>query len=291
MKRCPNCHERFESADWRCLSCGWQPLQQDGHTLLVEHEQGISGYKGEYFAPLAAVEAGNFWFEARNRVIIHALRRCFPHMRSFLEIGCGTGFVLQAVRAAFPQAAISGAEYYAQGLRFAQSRVPDAAFYQLDARTMPFEAEFDVIGAFDVIEHIKEDEQVLAQMFQAVKPGGGIALTVPQHHWLWSVADEYKQHERRYERGDLMAKVERAGFKVAYTTSFVSLLLPAMYASRFMQNKAEERPDRMTEFNIGGTANTLFNTVMQAETALIGRGLRFRLGGSRLMIAQKAGHA
>ena len=189
MKRCPNCHERFESADWHCPSCGWQPRHQDGHTLLVEHEQDISGYKGEYFAPLAAVEAGNFWFEARNRVIVHALRRYFPHMRSFLEIGCGTGFVLQAVHAAFPQAAISGAEYYAQGLQFAQSRVPDAAFYQLDARAMPFEAEFDVIGAFDVIEHIKEDEQVLSQMFQAITPGGGIALTVPQHRWLWSVAD------------------------------------------------------------------------------------------------------
>lgn len=286
MKICPNQH-RFAEAGWRCPVCGWQPPQHDGYTLLAEHPGGISGYKGEYFAPLAAVEHGNFWFEARNRVIIAALRQHFPHLRSFLEIGCGTGFVLQAVRSAFPQADISGAEYYAQGLAFARQRVPDAAFYQLDARAMPFEAEFDVIGAFDVIEHIKEDEAVLAQMYTAVQPGGGIVLTVPQHRWLWSVADTYKQHERRYERDELCAKVERAGFRVVATTSFVSLLLPAMLASRLVQNRADQPPDRMTEFQIGPAANRLFDAVMRLETGLINRGLRFRLGGSRLLVARK----
>jgi SAM-dependent methyltransferase len=172
-------------------------------------------------------------------------------------------------------------------LTFAQQRVPSAAFYQLNALSMPFEDEFDVIGAFDVIEHIKDDERVLSQMFQGVKPGGGIALTVPQHRFLWSVADVYKHHERRYERSELIEKVERAGFRVAYATSFVSLFLPVMLLSRLKQNSAEETPDRLTEINIGRTVNKILNPVMRFETSLIKSGVNWPAGGSLLLIAKK----
>jgi SAM-dependent methyltransferase len=59
-----------------------------------------------------------------------------------------------------------------------------AVLFQMDARKIPFESEFDVIGAFDVLEHIEEDEKALAQIFHAVLPGGGLILTVPQHRFL-----------------------------------------------------------------------------------------------------------
>ena len=80
----------------------------------------------------------------------------------------------------------------------------------MDARRIPYEAEFDVIGAFDVIEHIYEDAAVLQQMHRAVRPGGGIIVTVPQHRFLWSKQDEFSCHFRRYTRGELMSKVSCA---------------------------------------------------------------------------------
>lgn len=59
-------------------------------------------------------------------------------------------------------------------------------------KAFPFRKEFDTIGVFDVLEHVHEDEQILAQMHRAVHPdGGGIMLTVPQHPWLWSPTDEW----------------------------------------------------------------------------------------------------
>ena len=73
----------------------------------------------------------------------------------------------------------------------AVSRVPDVQLYQLDGRRLPFEEEFDVVGAFDVLEHVDDDGLVLAQMHQATKPGGGIIVSVPQHPWLWSAVDEF----------------------------------------------------------------------------------------------------
>lgn len=66
----------------------------------------------------------------------------------------------------------------------------------MDARRIPFEGEFDVIGAFDVLEHIEEDERVLGQLNAALRSGGGIIATVPQHQWLWSEMDTVSGHRR-----------------------------------------------------------------------------------------------
>ena len=103
-----------------------------------------------------------------------------------------------------------------------------------------------MVGAFDVIEHISEDEEALAQLRRAVRPGGGVLVTVPQHPRLWSPADDYGEHKRRYRRRELVEKVSAAGLEIERITSFVSLLLPAMIASRFLDRRRAEglRPGR-----------------------------------------------
>lgn len=104
----------------------------------------------------------------------------------------------------------------------------------MDATAIPFVGEFDVFGAFDVLEHVEEDEQVLIQMRDALKPRGVMLLTVPQHAWLWSpVADSC--HVRRYAAKELQVKVKAAGFEIVRSTSFVFSVLPAMFASRMAQ--------------------------------------------------------
>jgi SAM-dependent methyltransferase len=153
---------------------------------------------------------------------------------------------------------------------------------QMDARNIPFENEFDVIGAFDVLEHIKEDKKVLAQVYSALKPEGLMLLTVPQHAWLWSPIDEYACHERRYAAPDLHQKIEAAGFRVIRSTSFVPTLLPVMMISRFLQ-----KFDATSELKISPWLNSLFSRILAAELALIKRGFNFPVGGSRLVVARK----
>ena len=97
----------------------------------------------------------------------------------------------------------------------------------MDARRIPFRDEFDVIGAFDVIEHIEEDVAVIDEVGRALRPGGGFVMTVPQHPALWSPQDEHAHHVRRYTAAGLRRKVEAAGFEVVRMTSFVRLLLPS----------------------------------------------------------------
>jgi 2-polyprenyl-3-methyl-5-hydroxy-6-metoxy-1,4-benzoquinol methylase len=159
---------------------------------------------------------------------------------------------------------------------------------QLDARTIPFREEFDVIGLFDVLEHVEEDEQALMQIHTSLKPGGIMLLTVPQHMWLWSSIDEYACHVRRYAVSDLQRKIETAGFHVMRSTSFVTILLPAMMISRFFQKKSSDKSfDATAELRISPWLNSVFFKLLGAELAAIKMGFCFPIGGSRLVVARK----
>ena len=90
MKRCLNCLTVYSAADWACPASGNTPTIIAWFPAL-ELAQSGAGFPPEAFAELADLEANNFWFRARNRLIAWGLRRHFPHMRRHLKIGCGTG--------------------------------------------------------------------------------------------------------------------------------------------------------------------------------------------------------
>lgn len=242
---------------------------------------------------MAEVESVHFWFVSRNQILGETLRKHFTAPDKVLEIGCGTGFVLSGVRKVFPQAELSASDIFTEGLGYAAQRVPDAFLFQMDARYIPFRDEFDLIGAFDVLEHIEDDESVLAQLYLACKSGGGVALSVPQHRWMWSRMDDFAHHKRRYTRSELIAKLERAGFRIEYATSFISLLLPLMLAARLLRKHADtEMKDQMEAAGlcIGKLTNKILNMVMRVERSLLYIGLRFPFGGSLLVVARKPVH-
>jgi SAM-dependent methyltransferase len=287
MKVCLPCGQRFQAGGWVCPACGRSPAERGQYPAFApDTTEAGDSYDAACFSRLATLETGNFWFEARNRLVVWALRRYFPAARNFLEIGCGTGFVLAGIQRAFPALALAGAEVFSEGLAHARGRAPGAALFQMDARQIPFEEEFDVIGAFDVLEHIEQDVAVLSEVFRAVRPGGGVMLTVPQHPFLWSRVDEHARHKRRYTRGELIDKVRRAGFEITRTTSFVSLLLPAMALSR-VAGGAARRSDPLPELGMSTRMNAVLARVLAVERTLIERGVSFPAGGSLLLVARK----
>jgi SAM-dependent methyltransferase len=290
MKLCPACHHPFDRSDWVCPQCAAAPAERGGFpSFAPELAAQNDGFDPELFQRYARVEADNFWFVARNELLKREMLRHFPHPAKILEIGCGTGFVLQGIRATYPGAQLSGSDIFTEGLGFAAQRVPSAALFQMDATAIPFREEFDLIGSFDVLEHIDDDARALAQMHRALKPGGGVMFTVPQHPALWSRMDEYAHHKRRYTRTELLEKMTGVGFEIEYVTSFVSLLLPAMWASRVMQRNAPPVADGMDPgLKISPLLNGLFGGLMSAERALMGAGLTFPAGGSLLVVGRKA---
>ncbi|MBL1173958.1 class I SAM-dependent methyltransferase [Pantanalinema sp. GBBB05] len=288
MKICYSCSERFNHATWICPACGYQPKKINCHWAFApEIAQIGNNYEISFFPELFKLEEKNFWFRSRNRLIIWALKKFFPQSRKILEIGCGTGFVLAGLEQALPHVSLAGSELYVEGLNFAARRLSRTELFQMDACKIPFEAEFDVIGAFDVLEHIETDIKVLAEMYRSVSVGGGIVLTVPQHPWLWSYADDYAHHIRRYRANELKIKVERVGFKVVKMTSFVSLLLPLMLASRLQQQQPMTNYDPTSELRINGLLNKVLENLLSVEHWLIRSGISFPAGGSLLLVAIK----
>jgi SAM-dependent methyltransferase len=287
MKRCLACEGRFEGDEWTCPSCGYSPAaRNDVFQFADDPATAQAGFKPEYFARLAAIEQGHFWFRARNALIQWALRKYFPNAKSFFEIGCGTGYVLAGIRENFPRLRLVGSDIFMDGLVFAKARLPEVELYQMDARRIFFESEFDVVGAFDVLEHLVEDESALAQIFNAARPGGGLLVSVPQQRYLWSASDRFAMHQRRYSRAELRTKVRNAGFDIERITSFNSLLLPLMILSR-MQHKRHGDLQPWHELEISPALNKALESILTIERSMITKGVSFPVGGSLLLIGRK----
>lgn len=271
----------------QCPACSWKPPLINGFPAYApELASRATGFNPELFEHLASVESGNFWFRARNQMIVDAISNHLPNATNMLEIGCGTGFVLDGIRRAFPNLVLTGSEIFVEGLDVARKRVPDAQLLQMDARRIPFRDEFDLVGAFDVIEHIEEDERVLSEILGALRPGGVVLVTVPQHPFLWSELDEIACHQRRYRRGEMEAKLRATGFEVLMTTSFVSFLLPVLAVARLRRRTATAgNPSR--ELELPRWLNASLYGVLALERHLINWGVRFPVGGTRLVVARK----
>lgn len=286
MNRCPHCGAAASLSG--CDACGYRPGLVDG---FVAYAPGVAredaGYDVAHFAQLAPLETGNFWFRARNRLLLRLLgNHASRDACDYLEVGCGTGHVLEAVASAFPRWRLSASDIHGSGLAFASARVPGARLMQMDARQMPFSGSFDVIGAYDVLEHIEDDVRVLTEMARALRPGGIVVLAVPQHRWLWSAQDRDAQHVRRYARGELESRLARAGFDIRWSGSYLALLLPLMALSRLKPASDRER-DPYAEFRLPPWLDRALDAVMRIEARMIAAGVRFPFGGSRIVVARR----
>jgi SAM-dependent methyltransferase len=287
MINCPKCGTKNINAEKGCFQCGFIPIRVDGFPAwapeLAKHNDS---FPQENFEGLALAEAGSFWFRSRNSIILWALRKYFPGFQSLLEVGCGTGFVLSGISRAFPYVRVVGSEIYTTGLAFAAQRLPGVELLQMDARKLPYESEFDIVAAFDVIEHIVEDELVLRNFHHAIKPGGGCLITVPQHKWLWSPVDEAACHQRRYAVKELHIKVEAAGFSIVRSTSFVTLLLPLMLASRLAARRSGQA-GTCEALSLNPVIDRVLESMIRIEHLVIKSGVSFPIGGSRLLVLKR----
>ncbi len=249
-----------------------------------------AGFDLRSFDCLAQVEPHHFWFVARNTLITWLVRKFAGGAKHVLEIGCGTGFVLRALRAALPGARFAGSELHSAGLNHARRRHgASVEWIQMDARHVGLQSAVDLVGAFDILEHIPEDEAVLTQIRNALRPGGVLIATVPQHRWLWSGSDERAHHERRYRVGELARKAQNAGLVPIYQSSFVSLAFPLMLAARLAPRKplANWQEELERDLQVSPFANGFLSQICRLEHRLRRWGIRFPFGGSQVLVAQR----
>jgi len=273
---------------WHCSACGQTVAEVNGIPMFAPGlADTVSGFDPASFAALAEIEDSHFWFVARNELIVGLTNRYFANARSYLEIGCGNGAVLRAVAGSRKWDRITGSDLHPTGLAHARARLPpEVELVQMDARTIPVIETFDLIGAYDVVEHVADDEGVLRGLRRATRTGGGAIIAVPQHPSLWSRADEIGHHQRRYRFGELEAKLQRSGFDILFSSSFTVILLPLMALSRLKARAASDDSDIEREIATPPAINAALKSVLRAEVRLTLGGVRWPIGGSRVVVAR-----
>ena len=257
-------------------------------TSLIDSPTLPIGFDASILEDLEQVEATHFWFVARRRLIAWAVNTYFLGHRRYLEIGSGTGDLLATVAECLPRADLMASDVFEEGLERVRVRVPRCRTSLHDARRLPWVEQFDLAGAYDVLEHIDQDAEALAGIARALVPGGGLLLTVPQHPFLWSGHDEYLHHVRRYTWRAARALVERAGFEVLRITGFVALLFPALIVSRLATGSRRlDRQGFRRSLCAGAATNAACNAIMRLEQSTLRAGLNYPFGGSLLVVAKK----
>jgi SAM-dependent methyltransferase len=258
---------------------------------------GQASFCPGHFEPLFAAEDRHFWFRCRNRCI-SAAARLIPDLDSIKDIiehGCGTGFVLRELQRIFPKARITGADLFAEGLALARKRF-GGALVQTDLMQCEYKETFDLVGLFDVLEHLDDDRRALAALREQLRPGGWLLLTVPAHTVLWSDYDVASGHRRRYTQPELMSRLSEARFEVKFCTEFMLALFPLMLLRRRLswgrKGGAPERgsnsEDAASELQVNPLLNRLLEVILRPEAWWIARRQELPVGTSLLALARKA---
>jgi SAM-dependent methyltransferase len=214
------------------------------------------------YREMADVQSAHWWYRGRRHIlatVIESLK--LPQAPRILEAGCGPGGNLPMLATFGTVSAFEphdGARGTANAKAVATVRsgtLPDG---------IPFPENFDLVCAFDVIEHVEDDVSAVRALGAKLAPGGRLLLTVPAHPWMWSEHDVRNHHHRRYTRDTLAQLLGDAGLTIDKLTAFNSHLFPLVAGTRILQNslglgaKAEEAVP-------GPAMNSLLEKIFAAE--------------------------
>jgi len=234
------------------------------------------------------VEQAHWWYTGRRKILAgfveQICREVTDRRPRILDVGCGTGANLLML-SEYGEA--EGVDISEDALAFCRERGLDKV--RLGAgEKLPYEdGTFDLVTAFDVVEHMNDDLAGLREMRRVLRPGGRALLFVPTFMFLWGLQDDVSNHRRRYRLPQLRRLLEQAGFEIERTTyANITFFLPILVMRQLMRLtgvKAE------SENNINVTAlNGVLGSVFGAESWLL-KFMNLPFGVSGLCIARVKG--
>ena len=221
------------------------------------------------YQQMAELDERHWWYRARRDILAELIRReaRLPANAQILEIGCGTGHNL-GMLSGFGH--VDGLELDDEARALSEKRlgrtVMSAPLPELAG--VP-DRHYDLIGAFDVIEHIDDDHAAISSIATKLNRGGKFMMTVPAHQWMWTAHDVVNHHKRRYSKRALRSLIEGSPLKLDRLGYFNSLLFPLAVAERTV-SKLRGKDDADVKLP-PAPLNVALEKVFAAERYLVGR--------------------
>jgi SAM-dependent methyltransferase len=199
---------------------------------------------------LAQLDRWHFWFGPRRALVMRLVERYMPASAGpVLDVGCGSGLMLEELGSCRYRAV--GLDLLPEGLMATREAHPETPLVRADAARLPFlERTLSGVLLLDLLEHV-DDQEVLAQAYRILRPGGVLLLTAPAVPWLWSYRDKAAGHRRRYSRRGLEQALNRSGLVLEEMRYYQCFLFPLVVMTRLMGRRGprardlEERPNRL----------------------------------------------
>jgi SAM-dependent methyltransferase len=197
----------------------------------------------------ARTEATHWWFVGRRKLFAREIARAgVPATARVLDVGTSTGTNLRMLRERdFTR--VEGLDVSPEAARYCAEKGLGSVHVG-DVCAMPFNDEtFDLVLATDVIEHVDDDGQALAEIARVLRPSGLAIVTVPAFQTLYGLQDRVGRHRRRYLKAGLLARLGRAGLQVESSFYFNYLLFLPIWAARRLIDLLGARLDSEAEVN------------------------------------------
>ena len=231
----------------------------------------------------------SYWWHVGRRYII---RRFIEHFIGpkgslrILDLGCGTGRNLELL-AQFGDTV--GVEPEGPGLEQCRERgLGEDVVKAGTATSIPFpDASFDLVTAFDVLEHLDDDKEGLAEIRRVLKPAGQLLMTVPAYRFLWSVHDEALGHRRRYVASEVHSLLNTSGFVVIRRSYAISFALPGIMAFRIAQGLLPTMAEGGASYvEVPERTNKLLTNLLKLEGRMMGA-IDLPFGASIIALARR----
>lgn len=238
-------------------------------------------------------ERDHFWWVGRRAIFFDVLRQRLgprPDHALVLDLGCGVGGMLEGLR---EFGHVIGTDTDLESLHFCHERGFPRVLEAV-GQALPFANDtLDLVTAFDVLEHIEQEAETLAECRRVLRPGGTLFLSGPSYQMLYTHQDAAVEHKRRYTVPGLTRKLRAAGFEIVMASYINCLLFPAILPVVLGKKISEaiSPPDPSdsrlnSEIAMPGLVNAAFASVFSFERHLLRR-FRLPFGHSLVAMARK----
>lgn len=234
------------------------------------------------------IEEQSFWFRHRNNCIKELVSR-FSANKVFWDIGGGNGYVsmglqengIETVLVEPGKAGVTNAKQ--RGIK----NVICGTFH--DVTSSLGKNQIEAAGAFDVIEHIKDDSAFIEEVNSTLVPNGKFYLTVPAYNFLWSDEDVEAGHFRRYTLSSISKVLEKAEFSIIYETYLFSFLPVPVFFLRTVPSlfNVKRNSNSVEKYKKEHKENLILRRFIQWEQNQILDQKEIPFGSSCLIVAQK----